>query len=88
MRPNDTHGIDNCQSDRIRPVFVGRIHPTRGGELMRLAVVGFGRWGQNVIRTLVELENEDDIRLTDVVHAGDPTRAARVQDHTDPDRTL
>ncbi len=55
---------------------------------MRLAVVGFGRWGQNVIRTLVELENEDDIRLTDVVHAGDPTRAARVQDHTDPDRTL
>lgn len=61
---------------------------------MQLAVVGCGRWGQNVIRTLHELEREENVRLTDVVHTGHPERADWVHHntnarcHTDLDRAL
>lgn len=50
---------------------------------MQLAVVGCGRWGQNVLRTLVELENEEDIHLSDVVHTGDTKRADWVEENTE-----
>lgn len=61
---------------------------------MKLAVVGCGRWGKNVIRTIGRLEEPENVRLTDVVHAGDPTRAEWVNNqtdarcHTDLDRAL
>lgn len=49
---------------------------------MDIAVLGCGRWGRNVIRTLRELETGEDVRLRDVVHTGNENRGRQIEkDH-------
>lgn len=56
---------------------------------MDFAVVGCGRWGQNVIRTLRDLESTENLQLREVVHTGNPDRASNISEqynlpcHTD-----
>jgi predicted dehydrogenase len=41
---------------------------------MKLTVIGCGRWGKNILRTLAELEETLDFTLNEVVHTGNPDR--------------
>lgn len=52
---------------------------------MDLCVVGCGRWGKNIIRTLVDLEESENFTLTEIVHTGHPKRKEWVRDRFDLD---
>lgn len=61
---------------------------------MKVAVVGCGPWGQNIIRTLLELEETEEFTLQEIVHTGNQERAEtvwetfRVECHTSLDEAL
>jgi len=62
--------------------------------MMNLAVIGCGRWGKNILRTLADLEKNNSFRLSEVVHQGNVERANWVREnlkvpcHTELDRAL
>jgi predicted dehydrogenase len=51
--------------------------------MIKLTVIGCGRWGKNILRTLSELETSLDFELNEVVHTGNPEREQWVHETLD-----